>query len=101
MEKYKLNVDTTEDNLRNEGFRHGIFRCYVFKHIVQLVVYVDIGEKWWSYQVQNTDSNTLFVPYYDRLYGVNDIVKEIDRKVESILLEMSKKNILIEIESNM
>lgn len=93
--KYKLNKDVTDDILRDEGFRHGTYRCYLYKSLIQLIVYVDMEDDWWSYQVCNTDTDTLYVPYYDRTHGKNEVVEEIDKKVNKIFGEMAKKKILI------
>lgn len=93
-EKYKLNPNVTENLLRVEGFRRGIFKCDIYKNIVQLIVHIDIEEQWWSYQVCNMDSDSLYVPYYDRRYGGrNLIIEEIDEKMRVIFEEMKDKGI--------
>ena len=94
MEKYKIDPNVTESMLRDEGFRHGIFRCYVYKHLIRMSVFVDVREKWWSYQICNADTDTLYIPYYDRRYGKSEIVIQIDDTVKQILDEMVVKNIL-------
>lgn len=99
MENYKISPTVTDEMLRNEGFRHGVFRCYVYKHLIRMIVFVDTQEKWWSYQICNTDTDTLYIPYYDRRYGKSEIVIRIDSTVKQILDEMVVKNILIKYES--
>lgn len=95
IEKYKLNKGVTEKILSKNGFdKSGIYKCFVYKNIIQLIVRVDIEEKWWDYQIYNVDAKSIYNQYYDRKDGKNLVVKEIDHKVHKIISELVKSNIL-------
>ena len=95
IEKYKLNKNVTEKILSKNGFdKSGTYKCFVYKNIIQLIVRVDIEEKWWDYLVYNIDTKSIYNQFYDRKYGKNEMVKEIDHKVKKIINELVKSNIL-------
>ena len=93
--KYKLNPDITESQLKNIGFRHNRYKCWLYKDIIQLIIDIDIPNKWWGYQIWDTDLNMQYTPYYLRDYGINNVVKTIDRKINSIFKEFEKEQLLI------
>lgn len=93
-EKYIVNKHATEDILSENGFRHGVFKCFVYKDIIQLIVRVDLEEQWWGYQVYNLKALCTYHPYYDRGYGKHLELEEIDRKVNKIMRELEKAKIL-------
>ena len=93
--RYKLNPDITESQLKNIGFRHNRYRCWLYKDIIQLIIDVDIPNKWWGYQIWNTDLSMQYTPYYFREYGIDNVVKIIDRKVNSIFKEFEKEQLFI------
>lgn len=95
FEKYKVNPKATKEDLKSFGFGRGTYKIDLYKNMIQLVVHVDIENKWWSYQVHNTDTDFVYVPFYQRNYGANELVDEFDKRIEQILKEMTKKNILI------
>lgn len=92
---YKVNKEINETMLRTKGYRYGTYRCYIYKNLIQFVIHINIEEKKWDFQVIDTDYNSLYIPYYDREYGKNKIVKELDKKIESIIKEMVEEKILI------
>lgn len=93
--KYKLNPDITESQLKNIGFRHNRYKCWVYKDIIQLIIDIDIPNKWWGYQIWNTDLSMQYTPYYFREYGIDNVVKTIDRKINSIFKEFEKAQLFI------
>lgn len=95
-EKYKLKKDVTEQTLLKNGFnKSGIFKCFVYKDIVQFIIRIDIEENWWGYQVYDIDTNTFYAPYYDRDCGKHLEVEEMDKRIALVLDLMVKNNILI------
>lgn len=95
IDKYKLNKNVTEKILSKNGFdKSGTYKCFVYKNIIQLIVRVDIEENWWDYQIYNVDTKSIYNQYYDRKYGKNSVVKEIDHKVKKSISELVKANIL-------
>ena len=73
--KYKLNPDITESQLKNIGFRHNRYKCWLYKDIIQLIIDIDIPNKWWGY--------------------LDNVVKTIDRKINSIFKEFEKEQLFI------
>lgn len=95
IEKYRLNKGVTDKILLKNGFdKNGTYRCFVYKNIIQLIIRVNIEENWWDYQIYNVDAKSIYNQYYDRKYGKNLVVKEIDHKVHKIISELVKSNIL-------
>ena len=95
--KYKLNPDITESQLKNIGFRHNRYRCWLYKDIIQLIIDVNLSEKWFTYQIWDTDLNMQYPPYYYREYGNgnNSVGKTIDKKINRIFIGFEKSNIFI------
>lgn len=87
--KYKLQEGLTNSVLKEYGFRNGKYRTNLYKDLIYLVVFVDLADNWWTYQVCNEDCNTLYIPYYNRLYGNNELVKKLDRKITTTFNEMA------------
>lgn len=95
-DNYELCANLTEEQLRKFGFKHGTYRCDVYKNLIQFFMYIgsEDDDVSWSYQIQNVDSNSIYIPYYDREYGKNDVVKKVDGKVKKIFDELVRNGIL-------
>lgn len=93
-EEYKLNHSVTEKQLHNFGFRNNTYKTNIYKDIIQLVVKVDMDCNWWNYMVICADTNELYPAYYDRKYGKNNIVSEIEPKISNVIKQMEAKHIL-------
>lgn len=94
-ENYLLNPDVTESQLKNAGFRNNVFRCFIYKNMIQFVMEVDLDEKSWSYSVNDSNTDDSYPQYYNRGYGKNLVIEELDTKVKKIIREMQKSKILI------
>lgn len=95
MESYEVNKKATEDILKNNGFnRNGIFKCFVYKDILQLIVKVDVENLWWDYQVFNTNAQLIYPPYYNKDSGVHREVEEVEIKIKEIIKHLLKAKIL-------
>lgn len=94
-ENYKLKKDVTENVLKQNGFRNKTFKCWVYKNIIQLIVKVNIEDSYWNYEIYDVDTDSIYAPYYDR-QNKNLVVEEIDRKLDVLLSELVKNNILEE-----
>lgn len=92
-EKYKLNNNITEDDLKNAGFRNGVYRSNLYKDMILFLITIDLNDKWWTYQVCNADANTLYVHYYNRMAGENELVNRLDKKIKGIFNNMAKQGI--------
>lgn len=79
--------------MHQNGFRHGTFKCLIYKKLLQLIVKIDMDNNNWEYQVHDITSDSLYTPYYRREYSKNSIVKELDKKINKVFREMTKKNI--------
>lgn len=93
-ENFLLNPEVTESQLKNAGFRSNVFRCFVYKNMIQFEMEIDMDEKTWSYSIN--DANGVYAPYYNREYGKNMVADELDKKVKKIIREMQRANILID-----
>lgn len=96
--RFKLNPNITDKQLKDVGFRkfgsHSYsYKCWIYKTAIQLKIEIDLEEEWYGFQIYDTDTNDLYTPYYDRTYGINDIVKILDKKVSSVFKELNKENI--------
>lgn len=92
---YDLDRGVSNDVLKKNGFKNGTFRCYIYKDIIQLIIRIDAENKWWDYKVFDTNTDLIYAQYYIRNYGRNEIVKELDEKIENIFKEMERENIFI------
>lgn len=91
---YELAADLSNNKLRKNGFSFGCYRRSVYKDTIEFRLYIDLEEQDVFYQVFDSDHNQLYVPYYNREYGNNKIVKEIDRKINRIMKTMVNQKIL-------
>lgn len=82
--------------IKHGFYRNGIFKTFVYKDIIQLIIQVDLDEKWWGYQVYNVDTQSLYAPYYDRDCGKHLEVDEIDRNIKKVMKKLVKENIFKE-----
>ena len=98
--KYKLKYDVSDKKLRDNGFKNHKFQCYIYKDIIKLIVSVDIEERWWNYLVFDENTNTIYAPYYNREYGKNLIIQELDGKIEDIFEEFVNSKIFIKKNQN-
>lgn len=94
LNNYQLVADLSNSKLRKNGFSFGCYRRNVYKDTIEFRLYIDLEEQDVFYQVFDSDHNQLYVPYYNREYGNNKIVKEIDRKINRIIKTMVNKKVL-------
>ena len=93
---YRVNKEINEAILKSNGFnRYSTYKCYIYKDLIQFVIHVNIEEKDWDYQVIDVCNESLYTPYYDREFGKNSIICELDKKIENIINEMIKSKIFI------
>lgn len=93
LHDYKPRKNITDKQLANNGFRGGKFRCWIYKNLIQLQIEIDPEESWWSYKICMANGDDIYAAYYDRKYGVNKVVEEIDVTFEKIMEEMIKAKI--------
>lgn len=100
INKYELHENVNDEILHKNGFnRNGIFRCYVYKNIIQFIANIDIEEHWWDYQICDVDTQLMHTPliypaYYNRSGGKHLEIDEIDKKVDKIIQEFVNQKIL-------
>lgn len=94
QDKYKVNKSVTESILKTNGFKNGVHKCYIYKDIIMLFVTIDTNKFLWDYQVHDVNNDTPYAQYYDREYGKNTLIKELDKKIIGIFDEMVKSKIL-------
>lgn len=94
-EKYKLSKNLTSLKLRKNGFRNNTYRCNVYKDMFYFLMVIDPGNHDWSYQVVDKDNN-IYAQYYDREYGINEVVEKIGKVIDEVIKEMIKEKILEE-----
>ena len=94
LNNYRLVADLSNNKLRKNGFSFGCYRRSVYKDTIEFRLYIDLEEQDVFYQVFDSDHNQLYIPYYNREYGNNKIVKEIDRKINRIMKTMVNQKVL-------
>lgn len=93
---YRVNKEINETILKSNGFnRYSTYKCYIYKDLIKFVIHINIEEKDWDYQVIDVCNESLYTPYYDREFGKNSIICELDKKIENIINEMIKSKIFI------
>ena len=97
---YTLKNNIDDGLLVDNGFKKGTFKCFIHKDIVQLIVHINLDEKEWDYQIYDIDHDFPYVHYYNREFGVNNVVKRIDRKIDKIFKEFENGNIFIKEEDD-
>ncbi len=92
--KYTLRKDLTENQLIKYGFHHGKkYHEYIYKNMLQIIIEIDLENQEWWYQVFNTATDTFYPAYYNRTYGVDLMIREVDDNIEKIMKKMVKANI--------
>ena len=92
---YRVNKEINEAMLKVNNYRYSTYKCYIYKDFIQFVIHINIEEKDWDYQVIDVCNESLYTPYYDREFGKNNIICELDKKIENIINEMIKSKIFI------
>lgn len=67
--------------------------CNVYKDMFYFLMVIDEDNNDWSYQVVDKDNN-IYAQYYDREYGINEVVEKIDKVINEVINEMAKEKIL-------
>ena len=92
--KYTLRKDLTENQLIKYGFHNGKnYHEYIYKDILQLIIIIDVETHEWWYQVYNTSTDTFYPAYYNRTYGVDLMILEVDDNIEKIMKKLVRANI--------
>ena len=92
-EQFTLNKNVTESQLKEAGFVKGIYRTNIHKDLIFLKITIEDNE-WWTYQILNNDKhNTLYIPYYNRLTGKNELVDKFDKKLYKIFTHLTAQGI--------
>lgn len=92
LDKYKLNKKGFY-NLYKCGFRNGTYKKSIYKDMIQFIIKIDEENNTWEYQVLDLTSNSLYTGFYNREYGRNQLVKELDNQINKIFRELIRKNI--------
>lgn len=98
-EDYRLSKNITNLKLRKNGFRNNTYKCNVYKDMFYLIVVIDAENNDWAYQVVDKD-NKIYFQFYDREFGINEIVEKIDNTINEVISEMVKENILVEVKKH-
>lgn len=93
--KYKLNSEITESQLKNAGFRGNLYRSYIYGEQIQFVMEIDMEEGTWNYTVYDSLNNVPYAQYYNRGYGTNILIPELDKKIKNIIQKMQREKILL------
>lgn len=92
-EKFILNKNVTDSQLKEAGFFKGVYRTNLYKDLIFLKITIEDSE-WWTYQVLNNDKhNTLYIPFYNRLTGKNELVDKFDQKIYKIFTDLTAQGI--------
>lgn len=94
--KYHLRRNLTNDVLKNNGFRSGTYIKDLHHGLIYLVITIDTNDmsegnnekRWWTYQVCNSDFS-LYIPYYNRTMGKNELVLKLDDKIGNTFAKMT------------
>ena len=93
-DKYALKKNITERKLRAAGFINHKYRCYLFKDIIELQLYIQPEKNMmWMYEIVDDDYDEVYKAYYDRELGRNEVVKEVDRKLDKVFKTFIKYEI--------
>lgn len=87
-ERYRLSPNISSEKLYDAGFKYHKFRYDLHNELITLLITIEPESDWWTYQVLNADTNTLYIPYYNRLIGQKDLVRKLDRKINAIFRDL-------------
>ena len=93
-EKQKINRKLTCEDLQKFGFRNGLLRQHIYKNLIDIVLKIDLDNETWYYQIVDNDTNSLYVNYYNREYGNNELVDQLDKEVEKFFNKIRRNKIL-------
>ena len=93
-EKQKVNRKLTCEDLQKFGFKNGLLRQHIYKNLIDIVLKIDLDNETWYYQIIDNDTNSLYVNYYNREYGNNELVDQLDKEVEKFFNKIRRNKIL-------
>ena len=93
VDDYKLCKTINENTIKKLGFKFGKFRRDVYKDIISFHVHIESESGRWDYEVISSNTDSLYSAYYNRSFGVNKVVDEIDEEITKIMDEFVKKKI--------
>lgn len=101
---YKVNANVTKEKLRSYGFRLSKGKCYydswVYKDFIKLTVIIDLSDLYYTYQVKNISSSSLYAPYYYHVGGKNLVLAAVTRNVKKEFEKLCESKILLEKNKN-
>lgn len=95
-EKFELIDSVSEYDLKKIGFKNGIYKCFIYKDILQFIIDVEINKEdgnSWEYHIYNADTQSIYAGYYNRDYGIDAHLKEIDQTVNKVMNKLVKAKI--------
>lgn len=93
FEKLKVNKNITYKDLEAIGFKRGVYKKHIYKDLIDFVLGVNLQNGEWYYQVLDNNTGTMYIPYYNRIYGKNIVVEKLDKEVEKIFSKMRRNKI--------
>ena len=95
-ETFELIDSVSEYDLKKIGFKNGIYKCFIYKDILQFIIDVEINKEdgnSWAYQIYNADTQSIYAAYYNREYGSYEHIKEIDKSINKVMNKLVKAQI--------
>lgn len=95
LENLKLNKHLTNKDLESIGFKKGKYRKHIFKDLIDFEIGVNLEDHEWYYQVLDNCNNTLYTPYYNRLFGENKVVEQLDKEIQRVVSRLKRNKLFI------
>ena len=79
----------------SNNFEGCTYETWIYKKIIRLVIHVDLEDNWCDYQVVNASDGELYAPYYNRQYGKNKVVEELDVRIAKEFKKLQGNGMII------
>lgn len=91
--KLKLCTNLSKTTLEKLGFKKGVYRKHIYKNIIQFELGINLDEREWYFQVLDNNTGGMYIPYYNRIFGKNEVVESLDKEVDKIFSKMKRNKV--------
>ena len=88
VDDYKLNKNISENTLKKVGFKFGTVKRNIYKDIISFVMHIDNETGNWDYEVISSNTDSPYASYYNRTFGKNNVVQDLDNEITKIMDEL-------------
>lgn len=94
IEDYILTKNVLNLIKKDSDFKGRFYKEWLYKDTIMFEFVIHADGKRWDYQVLDDCNNSIYCSYYNRRYGVNELVDKLDDAIIRVLNNLIDRGIL-------